>query len=253
MDIGETQRGNDGTARVTAWVPVMDTDIQMRFVEEGASAPAAMSRGVNGDKKDEAERERDKEHHTALKTVVTCDLKGYFATADRECSDPTPFEVSSGQRYSVGDGDAIPGIELALRRSSVGDVFDVFIVPKFAFGPLGRRAMEVEVEGTDKDGDGDGCPPQHVSSRAVPPHSHVLYRISVREHWCPEDEEEKGPGLNLRLALVRKECGNRFHRADNMPFACRCYAAGVKLAEEAMAMELDLPKDAELRTRLLKT
>jgi len=163
-----------------------------------------------------------------MKTVVTATLKGYFANDAREITDDIPFETSQHQRFSIGDGDTIPGIELALRQSRVGDEFFVFMSPRFAFGPKGRSAFKFECD-INTNGPLDSVDPYFSISESseVPSNAYVIYHVYVSDHWHPLQQEET-PEKALNLLLFRKECGNRYFSWKYIDFAARSYSAGIK-------------------------
>lgn len=51
-------------------------------------------------------------------TIVTCNITGYFSS--NSISSDEPFEVLTRQSFKIGEGDAIPAIELPLRHSRAG-------------------------------------------------------------------------------------------------------------------------------------
>ena len=193
---------------------------------------------------------------TELKTVVTCDVEGYFTNCivpdeNGYCEVGDRFEVSVGERFAVGEGDTIPGIELPLRKSTVGDTLEIFIAPKFAFGPIGRPAFSFSSGSSSSSGRSttSGTSGMRRSeSSAIPPDSHLFYRIVIRDHWQPDVDGPRGieQGMaggeddpiaapirkSLQLAELRRECGNRYYKWGHMAPACRCYIAGAKLVEE---------------------
>ncbi len=107
--------------------------------------------------------------------VVECDIILFL--------DGNAIETVKNERFKIGEGDAIPGLELSLRHSRLGETFRVRCSPRFAWGQEGRPATKDCI--------------------AVPPDSSIECEIKVLKHISPD---------NISIAdevELRKECGNR--------------------------------------------
>jgi hypothetical protein len=123
------------------WNELMGKDIMVRTLDEGTGEIANMG------------------------TVVKCRLTGYFEGTD------TIFEPSNVQRFKIGEGDAIPGLELSLRHSKVGARFEVKVNYRFGFGQ-GRPAVDL----------GGG-----KSTLPILPQTNLRYTVEVLSHIIEGD------------------------------------------------------------------
>lgn len=177
-----------------------------------------------------------------VSVIVTCNYKGYFySCSDQRRLSDEPFEVCNGQSFQIGEGDAVPGLELALRRSHVGDVFRVYIASKFAYGYLGRCC------------NADGSNPTNGKIASIPPNTDIEYEVEVTHHLrdgeldtsislkCDEelsktsDESERnlirGRYHTLQSMIQRKEAGNRWFSYLDYPRAAKAYSRATQVAE----------------------
>ena len=124
-------------------------------------------------------------------TIVTCNYKCFVANSK------VPIEYLENQRFKIGDGDAIPGLELPLRHTRVGDHFLISCSSKFAYGPSGRPVVK---------------PSKGSTSSVIPailPDSDLEFEVTILAHNT-EDEFVMGSRAHAEFILsVRKECGNR--------------------------------------------
>ena len=125
---------------VGEWRELMGKDIMVRTIKPGTGEIAEMG------------------------TVVKCTLVGYIA-GSRDLS--PPFEPRNEQRFKIGEGDAIPGLELPLRHARCGEVFQVKISSRFGFGPNGRPETKI-IEG--------------VTALPVPADADLEYDVDVISH-----------------------------------------------------------------------
>src|SRR5690349_13874282 len=57
-----------------------------------------------------------------VNVTVECNVKGYFfSLAEGRRLRETPFEDQQNQLFQIGEADGVPGLELGLRHSKVGD------------------------------------------------------------------------------------------------------------------------------------
>ncbi|CAE7387808.1 Fkbp59, partial [Symbiodinium microadriaticum] len=139
-----------------------------------------------------------------MKTIVKANVKMFIAGTD------TPVEVLEGAFFKIGDGDAIPGLELPLRHSSVGEFFRAKCSWKFGFGPDGR--------------------PASASAGAIPGNSNLEFEVEILEHVVPASGIE---GVIQEVA-VKKENGNRWFAYGDFLRAGRCFSQGGKASESIL-------------------
>jgi tetratricopeptide (TPR) repeat protein len=136
-------------------------------------------------------------------TIVKCNLKGYFfsCTSNERLSEK-PFEIVKDQEFQIGEGDAIPALELGLRHSRKGEKLTVYCSSRFGFGFTGRNYKETgnnnEVEKKQSSipslGNGElskeGSPRGANSSNApkpIPPNTDLEYEIEILSHRTEKD------------------------------------------------------------------
>lgn len=64
-------------------------------------------------------KEDKKGDSASMNTIVSANIKGYLSSKSN--CESIPFEILLNQSYKIGEGDAIPALELALRHSYVGE------------------------------------------------------------------------------------------------------------------------------------
>lgn len=204
---------NNSNEEQKEWKEIMGKHIMVKVINEGEGEIAEMG------------------------TVVKCSLVGFLAN-----SLDIPFEPRNVQRFKIGEGDAIPGLELSLRHAKVGEVFKVKINSRFGFGPQGRPEAKIS----------DG-----VVSQPVPADMDLVYDVEVLSHIVEGDidpsffdnseslkkaihnkEVSAAEVGNIRrlMALsditLRKECGNRWFSYTDYGRAAQCYSKGTKVADD---------------------
>jgi len=111
-------------------------------------------------------------------------------------------------RYRVGEGEAIPCLELALRNMRPGEEADVFGAPNFAFSNV-------------------GCPAVNEFEEEVPPETPVMLHVTLHEIL----EEHGEPSWNDRIQEVtwRKINGNAHFKRKHFAKAQKAYQAGMEV------------------------
>jgi hypothetical protein len=128
------------------WTELMGDDIRIRRQKEGVGCSASVD------------------------TVVYFDMKTYYL--ELEC-EPILIEEESCLAAKIGDSDFLPGVELGLRHSKVGEHFVVRCHPKFGYGSSGRASI-------------NGCPviPPDVEVRI---YSNVAFHTISSRPFRPSD------------------------------------------------------------------
>lgn len=225
---GMATESDSSTVVGTDWEEIMGRDLMLKRVRHGAGEVAAMG------------------------TVVKCNLRGFFVQ-DNVC-DTEPFEIWRSQQFKVGESDAVPGIEMAVRFSRVGDLLRVKFNSRFGYGSVGRPAVVIgdTKEGTNENGGAD-----KATIAAIPPDTDLEYEIDVTSHLQegqiepallakfpkPLDTNDDAVGGNPssvrhmeRLLaqtelLQRKEAGNRWFSYGDFSRAARSYSKGTQVAD----------------------
>lgn len=213
----------------TDWEEIMGKDLMLKRVRHGKGEVAAMG------------------------TVVKCNLRGFFVS-NNTC-DTEPFEVWKSQQFKVGESDAVPGIEMAVRFSRVGDLLRVKFSSRFGYGSVGRPAVVI---GDTKEAMSDTGGADKATIAAIPPDTDLEYEIEVTAHLQEGQVEpnlltkfpmpqsvhddviagEKSPSerhkerlLSLTELLQRKEAGNRWFSYGDFSRAARAYSKGTQVAD----------------------
>lgn len=118
-------------------------------------------------------------------------------------------------RYRIGESEAIPGLELALRHMFLGEEADVFCISRFAWGPGGCKAAEAQ----EKD---------------VPADADVYLNVKLVDMYppSPEDDSQKNWAHRVQELEWRRNNGNDHYRRRNMQLAARCYEKGMEVFPE---------------------
>mmetsp|Transcript_20844 Transcript_20844/g.35107 ORF Transcript_20844/g.35107 Transcript_20844/m.35107 type:complete len:461 (+) Transcript_20844:124-1506(+) len=148
-----------------------------------------------------------------MKSIVKANIKVHVLSRDNVVdgeehdTDVTRTLVGELQNasFQIGEGDAVPGLELALRHSSVGEKLRVRCTHKFGYG------AEAMVQ-----------PP-------IPASSDLEFEVEVIEHF---DVNDSGPE-SIRLDIAtRKEAGNRWFACGDFMRAGRCFTKGAQASEK---------------------
>jgi len=167
------------------WEDMMDGKIRKRTVKEG--------------KGEEVDLQRD----------VLCSFDV------RLSKDGEILQKRKNMRYRIGESEAIPGLELALRHMVLGEEAEVSCISRFAWGPAGCRAADAE----EKD---------------VPADADVYLYVKLHDMFpaSPEDESQKNWAHRVQELEWRKTNGNDHFRRRNMQLASRCYEKGMEVFSE---------------------
>ena len=200
---GDASAAHDLVEGWSEWRPLMGEDVLMR-VKSGPRSDLPVAE---------------------VGTVVRCrdvSLRLVGGDAPGEVLETTPSLDAE-----IGKADVVPGLELALRNSREGEVLQVRIAPKFAFGPAERPSP-------------GELPP-------LPPNSTVQYELVVWKHTSAAREFPASPEQQLLFSsVIRKEAGNRWFSFREFGRAGRAYSEAVQLTESSESASL-----AELlRTRV---
>jgi tetratricopeptide (TPR) repeat protein len=172
--------------------------------------------------------------------IVKCNYRGYFySMKDKKRISEEAFEECREQSFQIGEGDCVPGLELALRNSHVGEILKVYSASKFAYGYVGRCFAE-------KGGAGSKV-------TTIPPDMDLEYEIEITSHLhdneleasiaekCEREiqkvdgEEDKSVIYHrfhtLQAMQFRKEAGNRWFSYNDFPRAAKAYSRATQLAD----------------------
>lgn len=189
------------------WEELMGTDIRVKYIQKNMANDIA-----------------------SFGTIVTCNFKTFVANST------VPLEELENQRFKIGDGDAVPGLELPLRHSRVGDHFLISCSSKFAFGPSGRPEV--------KPSKGSAI----ASFPAILPDTDLVFDVTILAHNT-EDNYSIGSREHAEFILsVRKECGNRWFSYGDYSRAARAYSKGAEAADGYLKSIVESSSDNALNS-----
>lgn len=184
-------------------------------------------------------------------TTITCNMKGYLVFDEKV--QQHHFEEWKNQKFKIGESDAIPGVEMALRFSRVGDLIRVRCQSRFCYGPAGRPPVVVGGSTTDQPDNGEAG--RTIS--AIPPDTDLEYELEIAAHLregsidpdlmdvakktferlgATNHDAEMPVKLQERLLALtelqqRKEAGNRWFSYGDFTRAARAYSKATQIAD----------------------
>lgn len=167
----------------------MGNDLVMKVISPGKND--ASSSDNLSDAKDQAE----------VGDVITIDFKGYQLLSfdgDGTNTEELPFLEKERCIIALGDGDVVPGLEMATRFLGSGDEAIVKCRSKYAYGAGGRRRADSSSKSNLKD---------------LPSNSDVVFTVCMRDIIPPRRLFETDD-LRLRLASSKKQLGNECYQYE---------------------------------------
>jgi len=143
------------------------------------------------------------------------------------------FVEKRGCLIALGDGDVIPGLEMAARFLSSGHRAIVKCRSKYAYGAGGRRAAP------DASSDSTGI------AKDLPPNSDVVFDVCVR-NIIPSSQLLEDDDLKIQLASSKKQLGNECYQYEWDDHGMG-KARALKLYGKARDSMMDLLGDIETR------
>lgn len=173
----DTALDNDG------WIQLMGDDLVMKVISDGTddASPEAKDQAEVGD-------------------GITIDFTGHQLPSfdgDGTITKELPFIEKQGCFIALGDGDVVPGLEMAARFLRSGDIAIVKCRSKYAYGAGGRRA--------------DSSSKSNLKD--LPPNSDVVFTVCIR-NIVPTRQLLQSDDLKLQLASSKKEIGNEIYQYE---------------------------------------
>ena len=189
MSATQIADGND------EWLELMGKDLLMRVI--GSSADS-----LGDDHNDEPAGE--------VGDAIQLDFTGRrllsFDGAEGCCSEnESPFVEKRGCLIALGDGDVIPGLEMAARFLSCGQRAIVKCRSKYAYGAGGRRAAAAAADTASNSAT--------VATKDLPPNSDVVLDVCVRT-IIPSSQLLEVDDLKIQLASSKKQLGNECYQYE---------------------------------------
>jgi len=173
----DTASDNDG------WIQLMGDDLVMKVISTGTedASPEAKDQAEVGD-------------------GVIIDFTGHQLPSfdgDGTTTKGLPFIEKQGCLIALGDGDVVPGLEMATRFLRSGDKAIVKCRSKYAYGAGGRRA--------------DSSSKSNLKD--LPPNSDVVFTVCIRE-IIPTRQLLQSDDIKLQLASSKKQIGNEIYQYE---------------------------------------
>ncbi|CAM9605213.1 unnamed protein product, partial [Choristocarpus tenellus] len=137
----------------------------------------------------------------------------------------------TGAMTRIGDGDVIPGLELALRHMREGQRCLVRSQSRFSFGP-------------------EGCPALESEDRDVPPNADLELDVKLSRVVSSTAPEDMTPEENLADCKFKKDIGNEHFRCKAYKKALRSYTSALTAISRSGFTE---GSNQYLETRKLQT
>mmetsp|Transcript_20366 Transcript_20366/g.20492 ORF Transcript_20366/g.20492 Transcript_20366/m.20492 type:complete len:392 (+) Transcript_20366:315-1490(+) len=163
------------------------------------------------------------------------DVDMYVRCSYRMFTEPNGELIESlvDEKFMIGEGDTIPGLELCIRHSRVGSVIQILCASKFAFYS-GRPSLG--------------------SIPAIPIDTMLRFEVEVQEILTPSSD----PSLaELSYVTGRKEAGNRWYKYHEYMKAAKCYSKAIERVETYLSNEpndththTDTQSDTQLKSRM---
>ena len=159
-----------------------------------------ISTGGGPDDDATAEHEADAAAAAEVGDGIRLDFTGrqLLSFNDEDCAsgNESQFIEKHGCLIALGDGDVIPGLEMAARFLPSGHRAIVRCRSKYAYGAGGRRASAAD-----------------TSTKDLPPNSDVAFDVCVRD-IVPSNQLLEDFNLKIELAASKKQLGNECYQYE---------------------------------------
>mmetsp|Transcript_58480 Transcript_58480/g.163076 ORF Transcript_58480/g.163076 Transcript_58480/m.163076 type:complete len:376 (+) Transcript_58480:89-1216(+) len=182
---------SDGTENnACEWKDLMDGKIRKRVVTAGAGPSPDMQQDV----------------------LCTIEIAAALPGVERFPADADVLQRWSEKRYRIGEGEAVPVLELCLRYMQEGETCEAFGTSTMAWGNVGLRAV-------------------NPGERDIPPDTNLMFRIVLHRVLTKEtmETEERLWNNKVEEATWRKHNGNDHFKRKEFGKAERCYNAAIRV------------------------
>lgn len=128
--------------------------------------------------------------------------------ANGRLEDDTEVDKHTQLTFTIGDGEVIVGLDMIVPLMDKGEIADVFIEPRFAFGAK-------------------GLPP------SVPGDTNLIYKVELLD-FAPEKSPAEVP-IDQRIVIGnrKRERGNWWFNRQEYSLAIQCYSAAIDYLDDA--------------------
>ncbi|XP_068241907.1 peptidyl-prolyl cis-trans isomerase FKBP8 [Palaemon carinicauda] len=128
--------------------------------------------------------------------------------ANGRLEDGTEVDKHTQLTFTVGDGEVIVGLDMIVPLMDKGEVADVFIEPRFAFGSK-------------------GLPPN------VPGDVNLIYKVELLDFGPEKSPSEIPIDQRMIIGNRKRERGNWWFNRQEYPLAIQCYSAAIDFLDDA--------------------
>ena len=179
---------SNGDSNDGEWVELMGKDLVMKVI--------STSGGPDDDSTTEHKADAAAEVGDGIRLDFTGRRLLSFDVEDCASENETPCIEKHGCLIALGDGDVIPGLEMAARFLPSGHRAIVKCRSKYAYGASGRRTSAAD-----------------TSSKDLPPNSDVVFDVCVRG-IVPSSHLLQDDNLKIELAASKKQLGNECYQYE---------------------------------------
>ncbi|XP_062412424.1 peptidyl-prolyl cis-trans isomerase FKBP8 [Sardina pilchardus] len=137
-------------------------------------------------------------------------------------SDDTVVEEDSELSFTIGDGDVIQALDLAVQLMEMGEKALVEADAKYAYGSVGSA-----------------CP-------QVPPNSSLSMEVQLLSALDAPDLELMTPEDRIALAGEKRERGNTHYQRGDFAFAVNSYGLALQITEASSKVDITSEEEADL-------
>ncbi|KAI9556257.1 hypothetical protein GHT06_018831 [Daphnia sinensis] len=134
-----------------------------------------------------------------------------------ELADGTVVDVKDKFSFQLGDLEVIQGIDLIVALMDCGEISQVEVAPRFAYGSLGN-------------------------GKDIPPDATILYTIELLEISKEEDLELVNIDERLRIGNAKRERGNWWYSRGDYTSSIQCYRRALDYLDTENETETDSPE-----------
>lgn len=128
--------------------------------------------------------------------------------ASGQLEDGTAVDVHDELNFTIGDSEVILGLEMILPLMDKGEIADVYMGARFAYGS-------------------DGLPP------SIPGEATITYRVELLDFYPEQSPDSLSLDQRMEIGNRKRERGNWWFNRGEYAKAIQCYSAAVDFLDDA--------------------